>query len=446
MRPETSPPAVVPRLDLGRPAVVQRPWEAPALARRRVVITGIGIVAPSGIGTEALWDTLVNGRSAVRPVEGFDVSDYPVKIAAQVPGFRPQDFMTAGQSRRRGRFCQLGTAAVRLAVDQSRLPPRFLMSDRAGLFIGTAAGGIGVGEEQHVKLLEGGVRTVKPTFPIAISPHFAAAEAASDFGIAGPIATLCSECPSGLDALVTGARAIANGGLDVAVVGGADAPITPLLFAGFARSGMLASGEDTISGLPRPFDEHRSGFALGEGAAVLVLEWAELAFARGAEIFGEILGSGIGKDRPLYLSGETDPSGHGFISASTHALEDSDISASEIDLVNAHAPGMTTPDAAEARALETLFGSYIDRVPVVSIKGAVGHPLAAAGVMQIIASILSMRSGIIPPTVNCDSPDGDFRLHIVRSRPETMAVQTALVTSHGFGGNTTSVILRAVSN
>ena len=406
----------------------------------RVVVTGLGVVAPSGVGGDALWALLRRGESAVRPVTRFDVREYPVRIAAQIPEFRPRQFMTALKARTASRFCQLTIAASRLAADDARFGNDALASPRAGFFLGTSAGAMQVGEDHGALFREHGPGSVPSTFPFVVSPHSASAMAASDFGITGPIVTLSSECPAGVDAMVVGARQIRSGELDVAVVGGADAPITPLLFAGFARSGVLAHDNEHPWNASRPFDRDRGGIVLGEAAAMLVIEDRERALERGAHIYGELLGFGSGRDRPTYV-GDADPSGRGFLLAATAALEDAGRCATDIDHVSAHAPGAPMTDLAEMRALGALFADSPRRPAVTSIKGALGHALAAAGVLQAAAALFALRDGAVPPTANCDQPDPECRLDIVRHSERHAALRTALVTTHGFGGNTTSLVL-----
>jgi 3-oxoacyl-[acyl-carrier-protein] synthase II len=413
--------------------------------RRRVVVTGIGIIGPSGVGKDAMWRMLLAGDSAVRPVEGFDASQLPIGIAAQVPDFRPDDFMTARQARHRGRFVQLAVAASRLAVADADVPAWRLASPRAGLFVGTSAGAIGVGEQQAVSFLRRGVRGFRRTLASAISPHSAAVESAADLDIVGPIETACSDCASSMDALAAAYRQISMGLIDVAVAGGADAPLSPLMFAAFGRSGMLARGDDTPGRACRPFDRRRSGWVVAEAGVMLVLEDAERAAARGADIYGEILGAGSGRDRPTYI-GETDPSGQGFLLAARQALADAACDSGDLEHVNAHAPGVPMTDLAEARALGALLGTRTAAVPVTSIKGGLGQPLGAAGAMQLASTLLTFAHGMIPPTANCDQLDPACGLDVVHGTPRWARPKRALVTSHGLGGNTTSLVVAAADS
>ena len=414
------------------------PGEAGSRIARRVVVTGIGVVAPSGIGVDVLWDVLRSGESAIGPITRFDVSEYPVRVAAQVPDFRARQFMTALKARTASRFCHLTFAASRLAVDDARVAQRQLDSARAGFFLGSSVGPAQVGEDASASFREHGPCGVHRTLPFTASPHSASAMAASELGIAGPIVTLSSECPAGLDAVVAGARDIAAGHLDLAIVGGADAPLTPILFAGFARSGVLA--EDTAQpGRARPFDRARGGFVLGEAAAMLIIEERSRAVARGAAIYGELLGFGTGRDRPTYV-GDPNPTGRAFRLAATAALAEAGIAPSAIDHVNAHAPGVVTTDLAEMRALHAVFGET-HRPAVTSIKGALGHPLAAAGVLQTVAALLALRDGIVPPTAHCEELDPECALDVVRGVPRVAPQRHALVTAHGFGGNTTAAVI-----
>jgi 3-oxoacyl-[acyl-carrier-protein] synthase II len=408
--------------------------------RRRVVVTGLGIVAPSGVGAEVMWNVVRSGVGTVRPITRFDVSEYPVRIAAEVPDFRPRQFMTALKARTASRFCQLTIAASRLAVEDAHIRGPALSSPRAGWFLGTSEGPAQVAEDQGALFREHGPVGVHRTLPFTLSPHSASAMAASEFGIVGPIVTLSSECPAGLDALVAGARQIAAGGLDVAVVGGADAPITPILFAGFARSGVLAGDNDHPDRAARPFDRHRTGLVLGEAGAMLVLEEQEHALGRGARIYGEFLGFGFGRDRPTYV-GDPSPSGRAFLLAATSALDDARLDPRALGHVSAHAPGVPMTDLAEMRALRALFGASRGGPVVTSVKGVLGHPLAAAGVLQAAAALLALRDGVAPPTANCDDLDAECALDVVRGSERPIASRTALVTAHGFGGNTTAVVV-----
>ena len=407
---------------------------------RRVVVTGIGVIAPSGIGIDALWDVLRRGEVTARPITRFDVSEYPVRSAAQVPEFRPRRFMTALKARTASRFCHLTFAASRLAVDDARVSPGDLESSRTGFVLGSSLGPAQVGEDAGASFREHGPCGVRRTLPFAVSPHSASAMAAAELGIAGPIVTLSSECPAGLDAVVSGARQIAAGHLDVAVVGGADAPLTPVLFAGFARSGVLARDAESPGLAARPFDRERAGLVLGEAAAMLVVEERRRALARGARIYGELLGFGSGRDRPTYV-GDPDPSGRAFRLAAMAALAEAGLEPSAIDHVSAHAPGVPMTDLAEMRALGTLFAGGVRRPAVTSIKGALGHALAAAGVLQTIAALLALRDGIAPPTASCDRLDPECELDVVRGRPRIAPLERALVTAHGFGGNTTAAVI-----
>ena len=418
------------------PARVRRPQAH----RRRVVVTGIGVIAPSGIGIDALWDVLRRGESTITPITRFDVSEYPVRIAAQVPDFRPRQFMTALKARTASRFCHLTFAASRLAVDNGRVAAAQLDTVRTGFFLGTSVGPAQVGEDAGASFRDHGPCGVHRTLPFTASPHSASAMAAAELGIAGPIVTLSSECPAGLDAVVAGARDIAAGHLDLAVVGGADAPLTPILFAGFARSGVLAEDVAHPGRAARPFDRDRAGLVLGEAAAMLIVEERSHALARGAHIYGELLGFGSGRDRPTYV-GDPDPTGRAFRLAATAALAEAGIAPAAIDHVSAHAPGVTMTDLAEMRALGGLFAGGSSRPAVTSIKGALGHPLAAAGVLQTVGALLSLRDGVVPPTAHCEELDPECTLDVVRGVARVAPQCRALITAHGFGGNTTAAVI-----
>jgi 3-oxoacyl-(acyl-carrier-protein) synthase len=417
------------------PPRITRSREA-RLARRRVVVTGIGVVAPSGLGKDALWSLLVDGGSAVRRVEGSGW------IAGQIPPFHASDFFAVRRLRGAGRVSRLAAVATRLAVDDARLPPRSLEYGRAGLFLGTAAGHIDVVEEQARVFHTRGVGGVRPRFPLYASPHAAAGLVANAFHVGGPTSTFSSDCPSGLEAVAAAARQIGEGVVDVMLAGGADAPLTPMLFGGFARSGMLALLVDDAERAARPFDAERAGFVLAEAGAMLVLETAEHADARGAHVYGEILGAGAGRDRSASV-GVVDPSGRSYLGAGTQALRQARLAPADVGHVSAHAPGLPTTDLAEARGLEALLGDSARHVPVSSIKGALGHPLAAAGILQIAAALLAFERGVVPPTRNCDVIDPACHLAVVRATPRTTPAGAALVTSHGLAGDVTALLVGA---
>jgi 3-oxoacyl-(acyl-carrier-protein) synthase len=368
------------------------------------------------------------------------VSKYPVRIAAQVRNFNPRDFMSASQARHLGRFCQLAIAASRLAVEDARPATHLLASSRAGLFLGSGAGPALEWWDEACRFFRTDFRRISPSFPVLASPHSAASHSASEFGLTGPIATVSSECPSGLDAITAAYRRIQSGEIDMALAGAVDAPICPMLFAALSYSGMLSAANDDPASASRPFDRDRSGFVLGEGGAMLVLEDEETARSRGAHVYGEIRGSGAGRDRPTYI-GETDPSGEGFVRAAEAALSDAQVDVRDIKFVNAHAPGVRTTDLAEIRAMRTLFRASPRRLRMTSIKGAIGQPLAVGGVLQTASTLLAFEKRQLPPTVNCDNLDVECDLNVVRGGPVAWQPGPTLVTSHGFGGNTTSLVL-----
>jgi 3-oxoacyl-(acyl-carrier-protein) synthase len=365
-----------------------------------------------------------------------------MRFAAPVVGFQPRDFMETGKVRLRGRLCQLITAATRLAVADARIPAARLASSRAGVFVGSSAGPVEMWERQHALFRRRGRASLRPTFPIAISPNFPAAESASDFGVTGPIQTVASDCPSGLDALSTACRLIRAGEIDVALAGGGDAPLTPMLLAAGTCSGFFAHSDRSPAEVSRPFDRDRTGFVIGEGAAMLVLQSLEHALATGAHVYGEVLGIGAGRDGAEYV-GVSDPTGRGYTAATDAALADAGCAPEAIDVVSAHASGIPSTDLAEARGLAAALGTHGRRVAVTSIKGVVGHPLAAAGVLQAASSLLALERGVVPPTAYCDALDPRCELNVVRGAPRHVDASTALVLSHGFAGNSTALLLGA---
>jgi 3-oxoacyl-[acyl-carrier-protein] synthase II len=323
------------------------------------------------------------------------------------------------------------------------MPATPLASPRAGFFLGTAMGAVAASEEQSALFHARGERAVEPSFAFCASPHSAATLAASDYGIVGPVSSMCSECPAGLDAIATAWDRLRRGELDVALAGGADAPLSPMLFAAYTRAGILASDAGPPDAAGRPFDRRRSGFVLGEAGAMLALETLEHAHARGARVYGELAGFGWGRDRPTFVA-SANPSGEGILAAALGALEASHLAPFDLECVSAHATGLRSTDLAEIRAMRTLLGSRRRSVPVTSIKGALGHPLAAAGVLQLATALLALSHDTVPATRNCDELDAECDLDVVRHAPRSMPLNTVLTNTHGFGGSTTAVVARRI--
>jgi 3-oxoacyl-[acyl-carrier-protein] synthase II len=410
--------------------------------RRRVVITGMGIVAPTGVGIEPLWNALVEGRSYVTRITRFDASTYPSQIAAQCDWFDPLAYLSSTRARRLGRFCQMAVATAKLAMGDAGIAhAKGGLGPETGIFIGTACGASHIIEEQLAILRDKGYRRLHPMVAPMASPQVAASQVAAELEACGPILTVSSDCPAGIDAIGWAMREIASGNLERAIAGGVDTPVTPLLLIAFNRAGALSVRNDQPACASRPFDQARDGFVLAEGGALFVLESLEAARARGAKVYGELLGLGWGTDPSSEFGRAIEPAG--FEAAMRHGLLSADLTPADIDLVCAHAPGIPATDVAEACAIESLFGTAVAGVSVTSIKGCVGQPLAAGPGLQLATALTAIATEVVPPTVNCDDPDPRCALNIVRGEPTPRHIRVAMVNAHGFGGNNTSMIVGA---
>jgi 3-oxoacyl-[acyl-carrier-protein] synthase II len=410
--------------------------------RKRVVITGIGIVAPNGIGKQTFWDALVEGKSAIREISQFDASSYPCRIAGEVYDFDPVDFMSVKTVRRTCRFIHMGVAAAHLAITDGSLAQGRLESRRTGVFMGNSFGGLDALEEQFAIFHEKGFNRLSPFTTGMLSPHAAASQIAIDLRIRGPSVTVATSCPAGISAIQVAMEGIVKGSIDVALVGGSEAPITPGTVAAFAATRTLAKQNHDPSTACKPFDLNRSGFVLSEGAAVVVLEELGHAQSRSAPLYGEVLGCSVTND--AYSTFDIDPSGDGLYRAMRNALEESRLSTREVDYISAHAASMVLTDKVESLAIKRLLGKRAQKVPVSSIKSMIGQPLAATGILQVAACLLAFQDHVIPPTINYEHPDPECDLDCVPNKARKKTIETALINTHGYGGINAALVVRKI--
>jgi 3-oxoacyl-[acyl-carrier-protein] synthase II len=411
-------------------------------AARRVAVTGIGAVTPIGHGAEGLWAGVLANRSAVRTVERFDPSPFPSHVAAAVDDFDPADHLDARRARRLDRFSAFAVASARMAVEHAGLGLEHRPAERTGTWIGSALGGVAFGEEQHVAYVERGVHGVAPTLATAVFGGAAASNVAIDIGIRGPAIGNANSCASGAVAIGQAFQAIRSGTVDVALAGGAEAPLAPLTFGAFAMIRVLSRRNDDPVTASRPFDVGRDGFVMGEGAAILVLEAWDLAERRGAPILAEVLGFGASTDAH-HLTAPL-PTGEAAAHAITAALADAAREPGAIGYVNAHASSTPLNEVAEARALHLALGAqHASRTPVSGTKGLYGHPLGASGAIEAAITVLALVRGLLPGTCNLETLDPEIDLRVLREATEE-SPDLALSTSFGFGGlNAALVIGRA---
>jgi 3-oxoacyl-[acyl-carrier-protein] synthase II len=405
--------------------------------RRRVVITGIGAITPCGLTAEETWQSVREGRSGVSKVEGFEGH---VRIAAQVRGFEPEQFMDHRSVRKTDRFAQFAVAAGTMAVQDAGIDVR-ADAERIGCSIGTGIGGLKTEETAHFKLFEAGPDRLNPFWVTALIPNMGAAEISMALGTRGPLTTECTACAASAMSIGNALLYIRAGMADAMLAGGVEAPVVPLGLGGFGTMRALSRRNDDPEGASRPFDAGRDGFILAEGGAVLVLEELGRAQARGAHIYAEILGYGMSSDSHHVT--EPDPMGVNPARAMTNALADGDVTPDMIGYVNAHGTSTPAGDSAETRALKIALGEErAYQIPISSTKSETGHLLGAAGALETIITALAMRDSYVPPTINQTDPDPECDLDYIANVGRQADVEYALTNSFGFGGHNAVLVLR----
>jgi 3-oxoacyl-[acyl-carrier-protein] synthase II len=408
---------------------------------RRAVVTGLGAVTPIGNDVGTFWTNLTSGVSGVAEISLFDASDLEVRIAAEVKGFDPRDWMDFKQARRMSRFSQLAVAAARQAIDDAGLEIGDHNRDDVAVVMNTGGGGLQEVAVGEVTLTTRGPDRVSPFMVPMMSPSMAACQISIQNGIRGPVITSVAACASGVQAFVEAQRLIEHGDVDVVVAGGTESAIMPVSFAALANMGALSKRNDEPERASRPFDAERDGFVFGEAAGVLEVEAAEHAEARGATILAEIAGGALTADA-FHISAP-EPSGYGATLAMQRAIRDAHLEAEQVDVVMAHGTSTALNDATETKAIRAAFGAHADNLAVTSNKSMVGHTLGAAGAISGLAAVLAIRDGVIPPTINYEHPDPACDLDYVPNAARNVAVDVAIVNGFGFGGqNAVSVYSR----
>ncbi len=409
--------------------------------RRRVVVTGMGMVTALGNDVASTWEGLVAGRSGIRTIESFDPSRVTSKVAAEVRDFDPSGLLDRKDVRRTDRYIQFGLVAAREALDQAGLPERFEgdLAERTGVILGTGLGGIGTLIEGFTTNALRGPGRISPfLIPMGI-PNIGSGQLAIQFGMTGPNFTTVSACATGGHALGEASEIIRRADADVMVAGGAEAGIYEAIVGGFAAMRALSTRNDDPSAASRPFDAGRDGFVVGEGAGVLVLEALDHAEARGATILAELVGYGATADASHITLPA--PGGIGAVRAAHRALEKAGLNASDVDHVNAHATSTPEGDKSELQAIQTILGDAVAQVPITANKSMLGHTLGAAGAIEAIVTILTIRNGCVPPTINLVDPDpGAAGLDLTPNVAAAHQVRIALSNSFGFGGQNTALI------
>ncbi|MDP2470638.1 MAG: beta-ketoacyl-ACP synthase II [Candidatus Palauibacterales bacterium] len=410
--------------------------------RRRVVVTGLGLITPVGLSVEETWEALLAGRSGGAPITQFDASDQSVRFACEVKGFDPELYMDRKEVRRADRFLQLALGAAQQAVEQAggASIAESVPAERFGVIVGTGIGGLTTMETQHAKMLEQGPGRVSPFFIPMFIGDMSAGMISMKYGARGPNYSTMSACASSGHAVGAAFRSIRTGETDVMITGGSEATVTPLCIAGFASMKALSQRNDSPATASRPFDLTRDGFVLGEGAGILVLEAEEHAVARGATILGEL--AGFGQSADAYHITSPAPEGAGAQIAMRLALKDAGIQATDVDYINAHGTSTPANDAAETTAIKAVLGDRAREIIVGSTKSMTGHTLGAAGAIEAAVSLLVCARGVIPPTINYETPDPECDLDCGAGGPTRTSVRTALSNSFGFGGHNVTLAVR----
>ena len=413
------------------------------MSRRRVVVTGMGIVSPVGSTVVTAWANILAGKSGITPITRYDISSFPTRFAGQVADFRPEEWMNPKDVRRVDEFIVYGVAAAKQAMKDSGLEVTDANRDRIGVCVGSGIGGIGTIEEQCRILHESGVKRVSPFFVPSSIINMISGHISIDLGITGPNFATVSACTTGAHGIGIGARLIAYGDADVFIGGGSEAGSAPAGMVGFCQARALSTRNDAPTKASRPWDKDRDGFVLGDGAGVVVLEEYEHAKKRGARIYAELIGFGMSGDAHHITAPPDD--GAGARRAMVTALKDAGINPDQVDYINAHGTSTPLGDLAETIAVKAAFGDHAYKVPVSSTKSMTGHLLGAAGGVEAIFSILALRDQVIPPTINLDQPGEGCDLDYVPHTARQARLEIAISNSFGFGGTNGTVAFKRLN-
>ena len=407
---------------------------------RRVVVTGVGLVSPLGIGREETWSGVLAGKSGAGPITHFDTTGFPVTIAAEVKGFDPLLYVEKKEVKKMGLFIQFAMAAAQFAIEHADLNITPDIADRTGVYIGSGIGGFDVIEREHTALMQGGPRKISPFFIPAAIANLASGSVSIRWGAKGPNSATCTACSSSTHALGDSFRLIQRGDADAMISGGAEGAITPMGVGGFASMRALSTRNEEPEKASRPFDRDRDGFVVGEGAGILILEELGSALKRGIPILAEVVGYGMTGD--AFHITQPSEDADGAVRAMRLTLGDANIGPEQVDYINAH--GTSTPynDRLETLAIKKVFGDHAYKVPVSSTKSMTGHLLGGAGGLEAGLSVLAIRDQVLPPTINYENPDPDCDLDYVPNQARKATVEYVLSNSFGFGGTNAVLLLK----
>ena len=407
---------------------------------RRVVITGVGMVSPLGIGNQETWDGLIQGRCGIGPITRFDAADYPCRIAGEVKGFNPEDWVPKKDVKKMDLFIHYAMAASEIAMRDAAFQVAPSEADRVGVFIGSGIGGLPSIERQHAILLREGPRRVSPFFIVGLIVNMASGQVSIRYGAKGPNQAACTACATGTHAIGDAFEIIKRGDADVMIAGGCESVIAPLSLGGFSAMRALSTRNDDPEAASRPFDAGRDGFVISEGAGVVILEELGHAVRRGARVYAEVAGYGTSGDA-FHVSAPSED-GDGPVRVMQRAIQDAGIDPSAIDYINAHGTSTPQGDAVETRAIKTVFGERARKVAVSSTKSMTGHLLGGAGGLETAVVALVIERDLVPPTINYTTPDPECDLDYVPNEARRMTVRYGLNNSFGFGGTNAALVLK----
>ncbi|OEI73724.1 beta-ketoacyl-[acyl-carrier-protein] synthase II [Bacillus subtilis] len=409
------------------------------MTKKRVVVTGLGALSPLGNDVDTSWNNAINGVSGIGPITRVDAEEYPAKVAAELKDFNVEDYMDKKEARKMDRFTQYAVVAAKMAVEDADLNITDEIAPRVGVWVGSGIGGLETLESQFEIFLTKGPRRVSPFFVPMMIPDMATGQISIALGAKGVNSCTVTACATGTNSIGDAFKVIQRGDADVMVTGGTEAPLTRMSFAGFSANKALSTNPDPKTA-SRPFDKNRDGFVMGEGAGIIVLEELEHALARGAKIYGEIVGYGSTGDAYHITAPAQD--GEGGARAMQEAIKDAGIAPQEIDYINAHGTSTYYNDKYETMAIKTVFGEHAHKLAVSSTKSMTGHLLGAAGGIEAIFSILAIKEGVIPPTINIHTPDEECDLDYVPDEARRQELNYVLSNSLGFGGHNATLIFK----
>ncbi len=417
------------------------------MSKRRVVVTGMGMLTPLGLDVKSTWQNVKEGVSGIKPLTKFDASEFSTRIAGTINGFDVTDYMPAKNARKMDTFIQYGIAAAQQAIENAGLAQGLedstISPQRVGVAVGSGIGGLDMIEANHKNILKSGPRKVSPFFVPGSIINMISGNLSIQYGFKGPNISIVTACTTGVHNIGVGARMVSYGDADVMVVGGAEAAATPLGLAGFCSARAVSTRNGEPEKASRPWDVDRDGFVLSDGAGVMVLEEYEHAKQRGATIYAELAGFGMSGD--AYHMTSPPENGEGAAQAMKNALSDAELSADQIDYVNAHGTSTPAGDIAECRAARSVFADHVGNIAMSSTKSMMGHLLGAAGSVESIISVLAINDNVAPPTINLDNPEPECEgINLVPHQAQDMNIEYALCNSFGFGGTNGSIVFKKI--